>query len=127
MSTSILIRAGMSVIDEFERVQADVKKLALRPGPNNDVLLKLYALYKQGTYGVAGGNRHGVRDPIGRAKYDAWKALAGTAQGDAQQDYIDAGPDLPGEIKEKIMGLVPRRVPSATPMPAAVAASSSST
>jgi diazepam-binding inhibitor (GABA receptor modulating acyl-CoA-binding protein) len=76
----------MSVTEEFEQAQLDVKKLA-QP-PSNDVLLKLYALYKQGTQGDAGGNRPGVFDLIGRAKYDAWKALAGTAQRDAQQEYV---------------------------------------
>jgi len=76
----------MSVTEEFERAQVDVKKLARRP--DNDVLLKLYALYKQGTQGDVGGNRPGVFDLVGRAKYDAWKMLAGTAQGDAQQEYV---------------------------------------
>jgi diazepam-binding inhibitor (GABA receptor modulating acyl-CoA-binding protein) len=82
----------MSVTEEFEQAQVDVKKLAQRP--SNDVLLKLYALYKQGTQGDAGGNRPGVFDLIGRAKYDAWKALAGTAQGEAQQEYVALVRDL---------------------------------
>jgi diazepam-binding inhibitor (GABA receptor modulator, acyl-CoA-binding protein) len=82
----------MSVTEEFEQAQVDVKKLAQRP--SNDVLLKLYALYKQGTQGDAGGNRPGAFDLIGRAKYDAWKALAGTAQGDAQQEYVALVRDL---------------------------------
>ncbi|MER7008984.1 acyl-CoA-binding protein [Dactylosporangium sp. NPDC000555] len=77
----------MSVTEEFERAQADVKQLDRRPG--NDVLLQLYALYKQGTQGDVDGGRPGVFDPVGRAKYDAWKALAGTGQADAQQRYVD--------------------------------------
>ena len=82
----------MSVIEEFEQAQVDVKTLAQRP--SNDVLLKLYALYKQGAQGDAGGNRPGTFDLVGRAKYDAWKALAGTAQGDAQQEYVALVRDL---------------------------------
>ena len=76
----------MSVTEEFEQAQIDVKKLAQRPG--DDVLLKLYALYKQGTQGDAGGNRPGRFDLVRRAKYDAWTALAGTSQADAQQQYV---------------------------------------
>jgi diazepam-binding inhibitor (GABA receptor modulating acyl-CoA-binding protein) len=82
----------MSVTEEFEQAQADVKKLAQRP--DNDVLLKLYALYKQGSQGDASGNRPGVFDFVGRAKYDAWKAVAGTAQEDAQREYVALVRDL---------------------------------
>jgi acyl-CoA-binding protein len=76
----------MSVSDDFEQAQADAKQLAQRP--SDDVLLKLYALYKQGTQGDAGDKRPGVFDLVGRAKYDAWKALAGTAPADAQSQYV---------------------------------------
>lgn len=82
----------MSVEEEFEQAQVDAKNLAQRPG--NDVLLKLYALYKQGTEGDAGGDRPGALDFVGRAKYDAWKALAGKAQGDAQREYVALVRDL---------------------------------
>ena len=82
----------MSTAGEFERAQVDVKKLAQRP--SNDVLLRLYALYKQGAQGDAGAKRPGAFDLVGRAKYDAWKALAGTSQGDAQQKYITLVRDL---------------------------------
>jgi acyl-CoA-binding protein len=76
----------MSGTEEFEQAQADVQKLAQRPG--SDVLLKLYALYKQGTLGDAGSSRPGMFDLVGRAKYDAWKGLAGTAPADAQREYV---------------------------------------
>ena len=56
----------MSLNDEFARAQDDVKKLAQRPA--NDVLLKLYGLYKQGTQGDAGDDRPGMFDPVGRAE-----------------------------------------------------------
>lgn len=77
----------MSVTEEFERAQVEAKQLAKRPG--NDVLLQLYALYKQGTQGDASGGRPGVFDLVGRAKYDAWKGLAGTAEQDAQRRYVE--------------------------------------
>ncbi|NUT37067.1 MAG: acyl-CoA-binding protein [Hamadaea sp.] len=84
----------MSVSAEFEQAQADVKTLAQRPG--NDVLLKLYALYKQGSQGDAGGSRPGMFDIVGRAKYDAWKALAGTAPEEAQRQYVELVRELQG-------------------------------
>ncbi|MEV4510651.1 acyl-CoA-binding protein [Dactylosporangium sp. NPDC049525] len=76
----------MSLSAEFEQAQIDVKQLDQRPG--NDVLLRLYALYKQGTHGDTDSKRPGVFDLTGRAKYDAWKALAGTSQEDAQRQYV---------------------------------------
>jgi acyl-CoA-binding protein len=82
----------MSLNDEFARAQEDVKKLAQRPA--DAVLLKLYGLYKQGTQGDAGDDRPGMFDPVGRAKYDAWKALTGTAAADAQQAYVALVHDL---------------------------------
>jgi acyl-CoA-binding protein len=82
----------MSIGEAFEQAQVDVKQLPRRPG--DDVLLKLYALYKQGTQGDAGDKRPGVFDLVGRAKYDAWKALAGTAPEDAQQRYVALVRDL---------------------------------
>jgi acyl-CoA-binding protein len=76
----------MSLTAEFEQAQIDVKQLDQRPG--NDVLLRLYALYKQGTHGDTDAKRPGVFDLTGRAKFDAWKALAGTGQEDAQRQYV---------------------------------------
>ncbi len=72
---------------QFEAAVADSKKLAERP--SNDVLLQLYALYKQGTDGDVEGKRPGFTDMIGRAKYDAWAAIKGTGTDDAMQRYID--------------------------------------
>ena len=82
----------MSIGEAFEQAQVDVKALPQRP--RDDVLLQLYALYKQGTQGDAGDKRPGVFDLVGRAKYDAWKALAGTAPEDAQQRYVALVQDL---------------------------------
>ncbi|GGM06536.1 acyl-CoA-binding protein [Dactylosporangium sucinum] len=76
----------MALTDDFEQAQTDAKSLPARP--SNDVLLRLYALYKQGTQGDATGSRPGLFDPVGRAKYDAWKSVAGTSQEDAQRDYV---------------------------------------
>ena len=71
----------------FETAVAESKNLSSRP--NNDTLLKIYSLYKQGTSGDATGKRPGMFDMVGRAKYDAWAKLSGTSQDDAMQQYVD--------------------------------------
>ncbi len=71
----------------FEAAVANSKNLSERP--DNATLLKIYALYKQGTAGDNAEKKPGFGDMVGRAKWDAWNNLKGTAQGDAQQQYID--------------------------------------
>lgn len=70
----------------FEQAQQEVNTLSKKPG--NDVLLKLYALYKQGSVGDVQGNRPGGFDFVGGAKYDAWAGLKGKTQEQAQQEYV---------------------------------------
>lgn len=79
---------------QFEAAAADSKKLPERP--SNDVLLQLYALYKQGTDGDVEGKRPGFTDMVGRAKYDAWAAIKGTSTDDAMQRYIELVGSLKG-------------------------------
>ena len=71
----------------FAQAQQDVNTLPQRP--DNDTLLKLYALYKQGTQGDATGDQPGSFDFVRRAKFDAWSALKGISTQDAMQQYID--------------------------------------
>ncbi len=71
----------------FDKAVVDSKKLPERP--DNATLLKIYALYKQATEGDASGKRPGFTDMVGRAKWDAWKALAGKPADEAMQAYID--------------------------------------
>ena len=82
----------MSLQEQFAQAQLDSKNLSERP--DNMTLLKIYALYKQGSSGDATGERPGFTDMIGRAKYDAWAALKGTSQDDAMQQYVDLIEDL---------------------------------
>ncbi|WIT14390.1 acyl-CoA-binding protein [Paucibacter sediminis] len=77
----------MSLNEQFEAAVAASKQLPERP--DNMTLLKLYALYKQGSSGDVEGSRPGFTDMVGRAKYDAWAALKGTAADEAKQQYID--------------------------------------
>ncbi|NDI86036.1 acyl-CoA-binding protein [Undibacterium crateris] len=77
----------MSLQDQFAQALADSKNLPERP--DNMTLLKIYALYKQGSTGDATGDRPGMTDFVGRAKFDAWAGLKGTTQEAAMQQYID--------------------------------------
>jgi acyl-CoA-binding protein len=72
---------------KFETAVANSKSLPERPS-NND-MLKLYALYKQATAGDVEGKRPGFTDMVGRAKFDAWTTLKGTADKEAMQQYVD--------------------------------------
>lgn len=71
---------------KFEKAAEDVKQLSQKPG--NDVLLKLYSLYKQGSEGDVQGKRPGLTDFKGRAKYDAWAKLKSTSKEKAMEGYI---------------------------------------
>jgi acyl-CoA-binding protein len=77
---------------EFEQAVVAVKGLTKDPG--NDVKLKLYGLFKQATSGDATGSRPGFTNPVGRAKYDAWAKLSGTAPEAAEQQYVAIVRDL---------------------------------
>jgi acyl-CoA-binding protein len=77
---------GMSDLDQrFAAAQARIKPVT---GLGNDVMLELYALYKQATAGDASGSRPGMLDLRGRAKYDAWARHKGTSKDAAMVSYI---------------------------------------
>lgn len=71
----------------FETAAEDVQRLPRKPG--SETLLKLYSLYKQATQGDVRGKRPGFTDPVGRAKYDAWKRLAGMSREQAMTGYVE--------------------------------------
>lgn len=79
---------------QFHKASEDVKQLPERP--DNDTMLKLYALYKQGTEGDVAGDKPGFFDFVGMAKYEAWEKLSGMAPEEAQQKYIDLVGKLTG-------------------------------
>ncbi len=71
----------------FAQAQQDVNGLAERP--DNETMLKLYALYKQATQGDATGERPCSFDFVGGAKFDAWSAIRGTTAEGSMQQYIE--------------------------------------
>ena len=79
---------------QFEQAVAASKNLPERP--DNATLLKLYALYKQASSGDVEGKRPGFSDMVGRAKWDAWNEIKGTASETAMQQYVDLIEELKG-------------------------------
>ncbi len=82
---------------QFTQAQTDVNGLAERP--DNDTLLRLYALYKQATLGDATGDRPGAFDFVKRAKYDAWAGLKGTPPAEAKKKYVALVKQLRASLK----------------------------
>lgn len=80
----------------FEQASVAAKSLPARP--DNDTMLKLYALYKQGSSGDVSGNKPGMFDFVGVAKYEAWKGFKGLSQEDAMNQYIELVGKLGGSI-----------------------------
>lgn len=85
----------MNLQDQFETAVANSKSLTEKP--SNEILLKLYSLYKQAT---SGDNTAEVPsnpfDFVAKAKHDAWELLKGTTNEDATQQYIDLVNKLKG-------------------------------
>ena len=69
----------------FAAAQVKIKTVS---SLGTDVMLNLYALYKQGSAGDVSGSRPGMLDIKGRAKYDAWAGKKGQSQAQAQAGYI---------------------------------------
>lgn len=72
---------------QFDTAAANSKKLTERP--DNASMLKIYALYKQGSLGDNADKKPGFSDMVGRAKWDAWNGLKGTSKEAAMQQYVD--------------------------------------
>ena len=83
----------------FEQAAAAAKSLPEKP--DNDTLLQLYALYKQGSSGDVSGEKPGFFDFVGVAKYGSWEKLRGVSGDDAMQSYIDLVKKLGGQADEE--------------------------
>ena len=84
------------IASQFEKAAIAAKNLPDRP--DDDTMLKLYALYKQGSSGDVQGDKPGFFDFVGVAKYEAWEQLSGTSQEEAMQQYVDLIKQLGGEL-----------------------------
>ncbi|MCG8319557.1 MAG: acyl-CoA-binding protein [Cytophagales bacterium] len=76
----------MSLEEKFKQAVEQSKELAQKP--SNEVLLKIYALYKQATEGDVQGEKPGGFDFKAAAKYNAWESLKGKSPDEAMRDYI---------------------------------------
>lgn len=76
----------------FDQATKDIQSLPKRPG--NDTLLRLYALYKQGSDGDVSAPKPGFFDFVGTAKYEAWAKRKGTPSDQAMQEYVDLAAKL---------------------------------
>ena len=79
---------------DFQKAAQEVMNLAERP--DNDTMLRLYALYKQGSEGDVKGDKPGFFDFVGAAKYEAWEKLSGTSPEQAKKKYVDLVKKLVG-------------------------------
>lgn len=80
--------------EQFQKAAQEVMGLAERP--DNDTMLRLYGLYKQGSEGDVSGPKPGFFDFVGTAKYEAWEKLQGTKPEDAMKKYVDLVKKLRG-------------------------------
>ena len=82
----------------FEQAAVAAKSLPERP--DNDTLLQLYALFKQGSAGDVSGEKPGFFDFVAAAKFEAWERLKGLSRDDARQQYIDLVLKLGGSVDD---------------------------
>ncbi|WVF70328.1 hypothetical protein IAT40_005118 [Kwoniella sp. CBS 6097] len=82
----------MSIQAQFDKAVAIVGALP-KDGPiqpTQDDQLAFYANFKQGNVGdYTNGKAPGMFDFVGKAKYNAWKAVEGTSKEDAQKKYVE--------------------------------------
>ena len=77
----------MDLENDFKEAVERTRYLNHRP--SNQILLKLYALYKQATSGdITEETTRSAHDFKAAAKYEAWKELKGKSKEACMKDYI---------------------------------------
>ena len=84
----------MGLAEDFQSAVSRSKQLAEKPP--NDVLLKIYSVFKQATEGDVSGDEPGMFDFVAKAKYSAWEECRGLSSDDAMQRYVDLIGELEG-------------------------------
>ena len=77
----------MSLDQNFEKAQQEVKTLTKRP--SDQQFLDLYSLFKQATEGDNNSSKPGMFDIKGQFKWSAWKDKSGMSKEVAMQKYVD--------------------------------------
>ncbi len=86
----------MDIKELFEKAVTESKSLAEKP--SNEILLKLYSLYKQATDGnVNTDPPSNPFDFVNKAKHEAWSALQGKSKEEAMQEYTQLVEKLKGK------------------------------
>ena len=86
----------MGINELFEHALANSKTITERP--SNEILLKLYSLYKQATVGhVNVDPPSNPNDIVNKAKFNAWNELKGKTKEESMQEYIN----LVNKLKEE--------------------------
>ena len=80
-----IIHRPLGMADQFDAAAAHIKEVT---GVSQDNQLKLYGLFKQAQKGDVTGDRPGMFDWTGRAKYDAWEAVKGKDTEAAKTEYV---------------------------------------
>ena len=78
----------MDINNLFDQAVLDSKNLSEKP--SNDILLQLYAFFKQASEGDV--NIEAPSNPfdfVAKAKFNAWEELKGKSSVEAKQAYID--------------------------------------
>jgi len=85
----------MDLQELFKEATSLSKTLSVKP--DNETLLKLYSLYKQGSEGdtLESGPANSF-DFVAKFKHEAWSKLKGMSKEDAMQQYIDLVKSLKG-------------------------------
>ena len=85
----------MELKELFEKAAKESKELTSKP--DNETLLKLYSLYKQGTEGdVNSDPPSNPFDFVNKAKHQAWSDLKGKTKEQAMQEYVSLVEKLKG-------------------------------
>lgn len=78
----------MDLQAQFEA--ATIQSKSLNKRPNNDMLLKLYSLFKQATEGDVNVEKpSNPFDMVAQAKFLAWEKQKGKSNEEAMQEYVD--------------------------------------
>ena len=77
----------MDLKEKFEAAVANSKNLTEKP--SNDILLKIYSLFKQATLGDVVEERPGGFDFKAIAIYNAWANIKGKDKNECMQDYVN--------------------------------------
>lgn len=76
----------MSNSSQFLQAAEAVQQLSNKP--NNEILSKLYGLYKQATVGDINTNKPGMLDLKGNTKWNCWNNFKGYSKYQAEVEYI---------------------------------------